>query len=461
MKSISPYKLSWQRTGGLLLVGDIIVLSVLYELVHFLRLQKWVDLISIPYFEVLAAVLLTLYVMDVYRIETPVTLSRLPVTAAFASLVSIFVAATLVYFNGPEDFESVFGRGVMPIALVMFSIWAAWSRFYLSKWMERIKNNAIWLFLGSSEKLNHLLMDFKISSSEILILLDDIENKSQIPEKYQKSIKGKVSQLFKCDKSTITGVIVATKYRFTEKEISELLGFRASGASLHDFMAFYEQFQSKVPVLHLKHGWFVQGNGFYLLQNAIGLKLKRVIDITLAIFFMIILSPLFFITALFVYFDSKGPVFYSQIRKGLNDKSFKVHKFRSMIVEAEKEGAIWAEDNDPRTTRVGKFIRKARIDELPQLWNVLKGEMSFIGPRPERPEFIQQLENEIPYYDLRHLVTPGITGWAQVMYPYGASVEDALEKLQYDLYYIKNYSLLLDFVILMKTLRIVLRREGR
>jgi lipopolysaccharide/colanic/teichoic acid biosynthesis glycosyltransferase len=132
-----------------------------------------------------------------------------------------------------------------------------------------------------------------------------------------------------------------------------------------------------------------------------------------------------------------------------------------MIVEAEKEGAIWAEDNDPRATRVGKFIRKARIDELPQLWNVLKGEMSFIGPRPERPEFIQKLEKEIPYYDLRHLVMPGITGWAQVMYPYGASVEDAREKLQYDLYYIKNYSLLLDFVILMKTLRIVLRRKGR
>ena len=128
---------------------------------------------------------------------------------------------------------------------------------------------------------------------------------------------------------------------------------------------------------------------------------------------------------------------------------------------AEKEGVKWAEDNDPRVTRFGSFIRKTRVDELPQLWNVLKGEMSFIGPRPERPEFIQKLEIEIPYYDLRHLVMPGITGWAQVMYPYGASVEDAKEKLQYDLFYIKNFSLLLDFVILMKTLRIILRREGR
>jgi exopolysaccharide biosynthesis polyprenyl glycosylphosphotransferase len=205
----------------------------------------------------------------------------------------------------------------------------------------------------------------------------------------------------------------------------------------------------------------MQGGGFDLLQNAIGLKLKRVIDIFLAIVLIVMLMPVFLLTAFFIVIDSRGPVFYSQARKGLNDKEFNVHKFRSMVVDAEKEGVKWAEDNDPRVTRIGKFIRTARIDELPQLWNVLKGEMSFIGPRPERPEFIHQLEKEIPYYDLRHLVMPGITGWAQVMYPYGASVEDAREKLQYDLFYIKNFSLLLDFVILMKTIRIVLRREGR
>ena len=211
----------------------------------------------------------------------------------------------------------------------------------------------------------------------------------------------------------------------------------------------------------MKHGWFVQGGGFYLLQNKIGLKIKRIIDIVLSIVFIIILSPLMLITGILVKLDSSGPVIYTQLRVGLNGKCFYIYKIRSMINNAESEGVSWAEDDDPRITRVGRFIRKTRIDELPQLLNVLKGDMSFIGPRPERSEFIKKLVNEIPYYDLRHLVLPGITGWAQVMYPYGASVEDAREKLEYDLFYIKDYSLLLDFAILMKTLRIMLWQRGR
>jgi len=461
MKATFPHRVSWRKTGAFLLMTDVLALAMFYELVHFVRLGTWVDLLSIPFFEVLAAVVITLYIMDVYRVETPATVSRLPVTAAFAALLSIIVSASLVYFHGPLHFESIFGRGVMPIALVLFAGWAAWSRYALSRWMEKIKESATWLFLGTAEKLNYLLSDFEISADELIVFLDDLKNKDQVPGVYQECIKGDSGDLSSCKSIAITGVIVATDKTFNEKEVSTLMDYRASGASLHEFTAFYEQFQFKVPVLHLKHGWFMQGGGFDLLQNAMGLKLKRVIDIFLAIILMVVLMPVFFLTAFLIVIDSRGPVFYSQARKGLNDKVFYVHKFRSMAVDAEKEGAKWAEDNDPRVTRVGKFIRKARIDELPQLWNVLKGEMSFIGPRPERPEFIHQLEKEIPYYDLRHLVMPGITGWAQVMYPYGASVEDAREKLQYDLFYIKNFSLLLDFVILMKTLRIVLRREGR
>ncbi len=149
------------------------------------------------------------------------------------------------------------------------------------------------------------------------------------------------------------------------------------------------------------------------------------------------------------------------MRTGLNGVTFTLYKFRTMVEDAEKFGARWAEKNDPRITRVGRLLRATRIDELPQLWNVLLGEMSFIGPRPERPDFNSELEAAIPYYDLRHLVKPGITGWAQVLYPYGASVEDAREKLQYDLYYIKNYSVMLDLVILIRTLRVVLVGHGR
>jgi exopolysaccharide biosynthesis polyprenyl glycosylphosphotransferase len=236
---------------------------------------------------------------------------------------------------------------------------------------------------------------------------------------------------------------------------------RASGTSVYNLTAMYEEFQSKVPVLHLKHGWFFNSSGFYLLRNATGLKIKRLLDLVFSIVLLLLTLPITLIVAILIKLDSPGPVFYAQPRYGLNSSIFEILKFRSMIADAERDGARWAEANDPRITRVGQVIRKMRIDEIPQLWNVMKGEMSFIGPRPERPEFIAKLEKEIPYYELRHLIKPGITGWAQVMYPYGSSVEDARQKLQYDLYYIKNYTLLLDFVILLRTLRIIIWQKGR
>jgi lipopolysaccharide/colanic/teichoic acid biosynthesis glycosyltransferase len=167
------------------------------------------------------------------------------------------------------------------------------------------------------------------------------------------------------------------------------------------------------------------------------------------------------LVALAIKLDSPGPIFYSQQRTGLNGKTFKVHKFRSMYQDAEKRGVQWAQERDPRITRVGYWLRLMRIDELPQVWNVVKGEMSLIGPRPERPQFDAQLKEAIPYYDIRYLVKPGITGWAQVLYPYGASIEDAYEKLSYDLYYIKNYSIWLDIAIFFKTIRVVLLGKGR
>ncbi|MEO1184008.1 MAG: exopolysaccharide biosynthesis polyprenyl glycosylphosphotransferase, partial [Cyanobacteria bacterium J06636_27] len=176
---------------------------------------------------------------------------------------------------------------------------------------------------------------------------------------------------------------------------------------------------------------------------------------------MLILSPLMLLVGLLIKLDSRGPIFYSQERTGLNGIPFKVHKFRSMYQDAEKRGAQWAQERDPRITRVGYWLRLMRIDELPQVWNVVKGEMSLIGPRPERPQFDAQLKEAIPYYDIRYLVKPGITGWAQVLYPYGASIEDAYEKLSYDIYYIKNYSIWLDIAIFFKTIRVVLLGKGR
>lgn len=183
---------------------------------------------------------------------------------------------------------------------------------------------------------------------------------------------------------------------------------------------------------------------------------KRVFDIVAAFSLIFFLAPVLVATAIAIRLDSKGSILYRQKRVGLNGRGFEIYKFRSMVADAEKDGVRWAAKNDCRVTRIGRFIRKTRIDEIPQAINVLKGEMSFVGPRPERPEFVELLESEIPNYQLRHMVKPGITGWAQVKYVYGASVEDAREKLKFDLYYIKHYSLMRDIFIVLMTVRVAL-----
>ena len=202
---------------------------------------------------------------------------------------------------------------------------------------------------------------------------------------------------------------------------------------------------------------FSEGFRISWLRKAV----KRVGDITLSITMVILLSPLLIFVAILIKLDSKGPVFFSQERVGQNRKLYMVHKFRSMVQNAEKEcGPVWAQDNDCRVTRIGRFIRKWRIDELPQLLNVLKGEMSFVGPRPEREYFVKELVEAIPYYRERFSVKPGVTGWAQVNYSYGASIEDAKEKLKYDLFYIKNMSIFMDIMVVMRTVKTVLFGEG-
>ncbi|MBL4671680.1 MAG: exopolysaccharide biosynthesis polyprenyl glycosylphosphotransferase, partial [Arenicella sp.] len=224
---------------------------------------------------------------------------------------------------------------------------------------------------------------------------------------------------------------------------------------------FFENFLYLVPVQETTNDWFIRSQGFTMLHSSVALSVKRTVDIIGSIGLLIVTLPITIATALLTKLVSRGPVFFSQTRVGMQGKTFTIYKFRTMHLGAEKSGAQWASNNDDRIIPLGDFFRKTRIDELPQCWNILRGEMSIVGPRPERPEFTKSLSKDIPYYDLRHVVKPGLTGWAQVSYPYGASTEDALRKLQYDLYYIKNYSLLLDLNILLRTVSLTVRRGGR
>lgn len=231
------------------------------------------------------------------------------------------------------------------------------------------------------------------------------------------------------------------------------------GVRFINFPNFYEMITGKIPVFRINELWFLEN--FVRVKNAWYERVKRVLDLVLAAALCV---PFFILTPLIagcIALDSRGPIFYRQKRVGKGGVSIEIIKFRSMIADAETGKALWADENDPRVTRVGTILRKTRLDELPQLINVLRGEMSFIGPRPERPEFVARLEKEIPFYQMRHLVTPGLTGWAQINFPYGASVTDAMEKLQYDFYYIKHRSLALDISILLRTIVVVLSGAGR
>ena len=258
----------------------------------------------------------------------------------------------------------------------------------------------------------------------------------------------------------INQIIVAVKeQRGGSVPMDQLLSARIQGIPVLDMAAFYEQTTGEVPVDSLKASWLVYGRGF--AQDRTRIVIKRLFDIASSSVLLLLASPIMLITILAIKLESEGPIIYRQERVGLGGKIFMCLKFRSMRTDAEKDGvAVWAKKNDSRVTRVGAFIRKTRIDELPQILSVLKGEMSIVGPRPERPSFVDQLKQQIPYYDIRHSVKPGVTGWAQVRYSYGASLEDALHKHQYDLYYVKNNSLFLDLLILFETVSVVIFREG-
>jgi sugar transferase (PEP-CTERM system associated) len=237
-----------------------------------------------------------------------------------------------------------------------------------------------------------------------------------------------------------------------------LLYCRLKGIRVDDGLNFTEQLAGKLSVENLLPSSLIFSDGFK--RSAIVKGLKRYMDIMASLLGLILFSPVGLLVSIAIKIDAPGPIFYRQERVGEDGKIFKLLKFRSMQVDAEKNGPIWAKADDERITRVGRVIRKIRLDEIPQMINVLKGEMSFVGPRPERPFFVGQLKNEIPFYSYRHSVKPGITGWAQIRYRYGASKEDALEKLKYDIYYIKHMSPLLDLMIISKTIKIVLLGKG-
>jgi len=333
--------------------------------------------------------------------------------------------------------------------MVMFGMWAPFVRWLFAKWYESNSQVENWLLIcdqatfkifndENNEKfpaLNSTRMDTTSSGDEIGQWLTDNPRKS--------------------------GIILEDNVKFSEGVFSSLNSISAGTLPILTISEFYERFWMKMPVFNLEYSWHIRNRRFSLLHDRVGLRLKRIADFLIAVVGIFVTFPLIVLIAILVYFDSPGGVIFKQRRVGLNGSVFILYKFRSMVENAEKVGAQWSEIGDPRITRLGKFLRVSRLDELPQLWNLIAGNMSLIGPRPERPEFVEQLKKEIPFYDLRHQIPPGLTGWAQVMYSYGSSVKDARIKLEYDLYYIRNHSIRLDLAIILRTFIVVLKGVGR
>ncbi len=262
------------------------------------------------------------------------------------------------------------------------------------------------------------------------------------------------------DEYNIDEIVIALDDRRRAMPLADLLDCKATGVQIMDLLSFYEREQGLIFLDSLTLSWVIFSDGFdFSTFKSVG---KRGVDILASLGLLLVAWPFMLLTAFAIMLESglKAPILYRQIRVGEGNQNFAVMKFRSMRTDAEKNGAQWAQKNDNRVTRVGRFIRKCRIDELPQIFNVLKGEMSFVGPRPERPEFVEGFEERIPFYAERHRVKPGITGWAQLCYPYGANEQDTISKLQYDLYYVKNYSLFLDVSIILGTVEVILWGRG-
>lgn len=397
--------------------------------------------------------MLSFYIMDCHNVgheEVKDSIIRLSMG------IGLGIMLTTVFFYFFENWR--FPRTlfiVQMLANLLFSL--GWRVIYL-RFAGRIISPQRVLFLGSenSSRVRRLLREYS-PEAEIIGYLGE----EGADEEYAGQHLGSISDALSVVRNrNITKVIMLNDSNFTGDLAKELFNARLSGLAVDDMRSLYERLALRVPVDLINDNWLLHEDGFNLNVHQMARRAKRVFDIVVSFGLLLVLWPILLLTALAIKMESPGPVIYSQRRVGLQGKVFTVYKLRSMSVDAEKDGAQWAVKADPRVTKVGRFIRKTRIDELPQLFNVFIGDMSLIGPRPERPEFVSELEAQIPYFYVRHSVKPGITGWAQVLYPYGSSIEDARYKLEYDFYYIKHLSILLELKIFLKTIGVVLFPKG-
>ena len=452
---------SFNRQRWILLFGDVVLIGLATQLAPWIRTGRYFNVFDhytgASVFT-LFLYLVMLYIFDMYNMGRGFRYSdtalRTAVAVGTAGIFSAFLFYSLPSWK--------YGRGILIIqVLLVWGFLTGWRWVYSYIFSITLHKKDV-LILGAGRCGTALgnLLEAEFSPYRVVGFLDDDPAK-------QGKVMGSLMVIGPTDrfkeiasKMGVNTAILAITHDRPSGLIKQVLEARLKGMTILEMPTVYEALTRRVPVEHIYDHWLLFTEGFYLVSKPYMQKVKRLIDFGVSALILLVTLPVTALSALAIRLDTPGPVFFKQERIGKDGLVFVLWKFRSMRQDSEKNGPKWAEKNDPRVTRVGKWLRRLRIDEIPQLYNVFRGEMSLIGPRPERPEFVQDLEKQIPYYGIRHSVRPGITGWAQVNYRYGASVEDALRKLEYDLYYIKNMSLFLDFRIILKTIGVVLFGQG-
>lgn len=440
----------------------MLVLCVLAA--HYIRLHDYAPALANRNQMLLRAVViavvfqLSLHLNDIYGFRG----SRPSMEYAGRLCQALAMATTIlcvIYFLSPE---LIIGRGVFVIAVLLCSaflvLWHTLLRFYL---ITRVPHTNL-LVLGTGnlarEAVREILAHPELGIKVLGFIDDDpkLVGVSIVNPKVI-GVYDDLSQIVANNK--VDRIVVGLQDRRGKLPIKELLEFKTRGVAIEEATTFYERVAGKIPIENLKPSWMVFNSGFSVTKRA--LLEKRVFSILVSSVLLLVFSPIILLLMALIKLDSKGPVFYKQERVGQDGETFMLVKFRSMCANAEEgTGPVWAKEDDDRTTRLGRIMRRTRLDELPQLYNVFCGDMSLVGPRPERPHFVQQLAESIPFYPMRHIVKPGITGWAQINYGYASTLDHTVEKLQYDLFYIKNMSWMLDSLIILETVKTVLVKKG-
>ena len=400
-------------------------------------------------------IMLAMIAVGVYGSEALRSMRFATARLLVATSLGIILLALVDFLFGGQNFW----RSVLAYAMAGSIIMLVMNRLVVGGILGASAFRRRVLVLGAGERAKRLQLLSERPESGFVIV-GNVAMTESVPVIQQAIARSAIGNLtLYVENLGVSEVVLALEERRNALPLSDLLRIKTTGVHVNDFSSFIERETGRVDLDTVNPSWLIFSDGFSS-GRAISGAAKRLFDITASLLLLILAAPVIALFAVLVKIDSKGPAYYRQPRVGLYGQLFDVIKLRSMRTDAEVDGAQFAQENDPRVTRLGRFIRKVRIDELPQTWSVLKGEMSFVGPRPERPQFVAELEEQLPFYAERHMVKPGITGWAQINYPYGANLEDSRHKLEYDLYYAKNYTPFLDLLILLQTLRVVLWHEG-